>query len=268
MTENEPVPIPVRLTNPEALAGAAPRPQPRRRITSRYRTFVLNAANNWILPVGGEDLSRHGGWVIAYGNSIVLCESQAQAQDPFNTTPLGAAAAASVTGTGLQASPPAGTAVASAAAPAGTYAVNWSTVLTGTLAAGDEQNMGLYVGATLQATCVNGINAGTIEAQPPVQVVVPTGGATIAVKAINNASASTTYQASFSATPAVSGAFAATPANPAGTLLYVPTGAGQVQASVRWRLESNDVVWASAAYLTGASVALLAVTWNNRAEGW
>jgi len=107
----------------------------------------------------------------------------------------------SLTGTGIATSAAAGQVIAATPnAPATQlYTINWSIVDSGTLGAGDAQNMGLYVNGVLVATAVNGVNAGTIEAQPPVTVSVPVG-TSIQVKAINNATASSVYQASVSAT--------------------------------------------------------------------
>jgi hypothetical protein len=147
-----PVPkaIPVEITNPEALAGAV---RPDRRYTRAvFRTFVFTAANN-IFPIAAEDLSRADMWLMAIGNSVVICESQSQAQDPANQ----------IAGTGV---------------------------------------------------------------------------------------------------------FANTPANPAGTLLYVPSGAAFTSPpspiSERWTMQTTEVVWATAlAYPT-----MLAVTLINRAKNY
>jgi hypothetical protein len=136
-------PIPVHVTGTSA--------SPRRRVKAVYRTFVLSAAAP-VIPIAAEDLSRRNGWAIAYGSSVVLCESQSQAQDPGN------AVASAVTG------------------------------------------------------------------------------------------------------------FTLTPANPQGTLLYVPQ-TGTLQSD-RWPIDSNDVIWASALLLTGTEVAYLAVTLYSRADGY
>jgi hypothetical protein len=48
-----------------------------------FRTFALTAANPTV-PVLAEDLARFDAWFMAYGNSVVLCDSQSQAQDPAN----------------------------------------------------------------------------------------------------------------------------------------------------------------------------------------
>lgn len=89
-------PVPVEITNAEALAGIAARTRPRGYVRSVYRTFVFTAATP-VQPILAEDLSREYVWVIAYGNSVVICESQSQAQDPANQ----------IAGTGVFANTPA-----------------------------------------------------------------------------------------------------------------------------------------------------------------
>jgi hypothetical protein len=96
-TDAAPVPsLPVHITNAEQLAGMSPRKGPRKHIRSVFRTFALTAANP-LYPILAEDLARLDTWVCAYGNSVVLCESQSQAQDPANQ----------IAGTGVFANTPA-----------------------------------------------------------------------------------------------------------------------------------------------------------------
>jgi hypothetical protein len=116
------------------------------------------------------------------------------AADPI--TPTGSAAQ-----WGLQNAPGAGTVIAATPSlPGGVYLVKWSVVLTGTLAAADEGNIGLFNGAGLVVNHISGINVGTIEAQPDVQVVIPAGGAVISAKAVAAATAGSVYQATIVAT--------------------------------------------------------------------
>jgi hypothetical protein len=63
----------------------------RRHIQSVFRTFVLAAATP--VPILAEDRSRVATWLVAYSNSVVLCSSESQAQDPANqvASALGAA---------------------------------------------------------------------------------------------------------------------------------------------------------------------------------
>lgn len=102
---------------------------------------------------------------------------------------------------GTQAAPGAGTTIAATPVlPAGVYTVKWAVVLTGTLAAADEGNIGLFNGAGLVVNHISGINVGTIENQPDVQMVIPPGGAVVAAKAVGAATAGSVYQASVVAT--------------------------------------------------------------------
>lgn len=101
--------------------------------------------------------------------------------------------------TGSATSPAAGATIATVTLPQGTYTVSWSVMLTGTVAAADLDNFGLYVGANLVATSLNGINAGTSYPQPAVVIEVPAGGAALAVKAIGAGTASSVYSATIDA---------------------------------------------------------------------
>jgi hypothetical protein len=66
-----------------AAEGIFPGSQENRKfITSVFRTFVLIA--NTPLPILNPDRSRIRTTLIAVGNSIVLCASENQAQDPAN----------------------------------------------------------------------------------------------------------------------------------------------------------------------------------------
>lgn len=127
--------------------------------------------------------------------------------------PAGPPVGFTVTPTGPQTTPVAGTVLATttAAVPAGTYTVPWHIVLTGTLTSADEDNIGIFVGATQVATAVNGLNVGTWYGQDPVTVTVPGGGAIITAKVVNNAGAGAVYQAGFavSSVPLATAAVAA-----------------------------------------------------------
>jgi len=90
-----PRPIPVELSNVEALAGALGT-RKRRHVRAVYRTFVFTPTQV-LCPIAAEDLSREEMWLVAYGNSVVICESQSQAQDPANQ----------IAGTGVFANSPA-----------------------------------------------------------------------------------------------------------------------------------------------------------------
>ena len=98
-------------------------------------------------------------------------------------------------GTGNQTAPAAGTVIASvAAAPQGEYAVEWTVQLTGTPGAGELDNFGLYVGATLVATSLNQGAVGDY-VQETVTIKVPAGGATVAIKNIGIGTAGAIYAA-------------------------------------------------------------------------
>jgi hypothetical protein len=94
----------------------------------------------------------------------------------------------------------AGTPGAPTPIPAGTYNVNWSVALKGTLGAADDGNFGLYVGNTLVAQSLNAENAGVNYVQPSTLITVPAGGATVTVRAIGNATVGAVYEASLSLT--------------------------------------------------------------------
>ena len=81
-TELTVAPVPVLLTNPEALAGVrTDKRRPRRQMT--FRTINLTAASP-VQVLLGADPARLYALVQAGGNSVVLTTSQGEAQDPNN----------------------------------------------------------------------------------------------------------------------------------------------------------------------------------------
>jgi phage tail sheath protein FI len=94
------------------------------------------------------------------------------------------------------ANPAAETTIASLNLTAGTYSVNWTVQLSGTAAAGDANNFGLYNGTNLVATSANAGAAGTYP-QSQESVTIPANGATLAIKNINAGTAEAVYEASF-----------------------------------------------------------------------
>jgi hypothetical protein len=90
MTEQYIEPVHVKLANPEALApylangeaGIAAALK-KKRIRATMRTFLITAASP-IVAVLQKDPSRLDTYIVAYGNSAVLCESFSQAQDQDN----------------------------------------------------------------------------------------------------------------------------------------------------------------------------------------
>jgi hypothetical protein len=102
-------------------------------------------------------------------------------------------------GAGSTTSAPAGgQTIASAAVVPGEYTVNWIAGLGASAAVGDQDNFGLYSGATLVATSSNPGAAG--EYPQAAVVVLANANTTLAVKALAGGT-STQYNASISATP-------------------------------------------------------------------
>ena len=94
------------------------------------------------------------------------------------------------------ANPAAGTTMASTDLAAGTYQVSWTVQLSGTVAAGDANNFGLYNGTDLVATSVNAAETGSYP-QAQAAVTIPAAGATLAIKNINQGTADAVYAAYF-----------------------------------------------------------------------
>jgi hypothetical protein len=105
--------------------------------------------------------------------------------------------------TGKQSAPTAGTAVAATGTLAhGDYQVTVSATPTGTVvAATDINNIQLQVGATVVGGLTLIANANSPATSPPVVVNVPSGGATVSVNAVANASGSVVYNATLVVTP-------------------------------------------------------------------
>jgi hypothetical protein len=102
---------------------------------------------------------------------------------------------------GTSNSPGGGVTLCSVAIPAGTWEVTWITGFTsstaGSASAADNNNFGLYLGASLEATAVvdavdNGVE---LYVQAPVQITVPSGGSTLEVKTIGAGSSGMQYYA-------------------------------------------------------------------------
>jgi len=72
--------------------------------------------------------------------------------------------------------------------PAGRYRVTVTTVTTGTVAAGDLNNVQLQVGSTVVGTLLQVATAGSNFTNSPIEVNVPVGGAAISVTAVADAS--------------------------------------------------------------------------------
>jgi hypothetical protein len=92
MTTPDSPPRPISVHVASANSDIFPGTQDHRRhVQAVYRTFVLAAAAP--VPILAQDRSRCAAWVIAYGNSVVLCASQSQAQDAANQVASGLGAA-------------------------------------------------------------------------------------------------------------------------------------------------------------------------------
>lgn len=93
-------------------------------------------------------------------------------------------------------------AVTSLVLPSGGWTLSWQVQLAGTPAAADANNFGLYAGT---AQVLESVNAGAVGGpwqQETVQVQVPVGGATYAVKSISAGTAGAIYSAQLVASPA------------------------------------------------------------------
>lgn len=199
------------------------------------RIIVLSAANPF-LPLLPRDAARRRAVILSVDNDVILVESLNLAQQLAAAVAGGAAAAslglgaylpkgvalplesrdlmyavattynvttsggASATTVGSVTSPTAGQTITSQALAAGTYAVGWSAQLSGTLGAGDANNFALKLAATQLAQSLNAAAAATYP-QPSQTVVVPAGGATLAIAAIGAGTVGAVYGAQLTVTP-------------------------------------------------------------------
>lgn len=137
---------------------------------------------------------------------------------------------AGLANSGTVTSPAAGATIASVAAvPAGEYTVSWLAELSGTVGAPEVNNFGLYVGAVLQTASANPGAAGNYP-QDPVTVIVPAGGATVAIKAVVLGTVGAVYDANLSLTRA--GGAEAVISDPYNTLGVSQMGTSQSDTQV------------------------------------
>lgn len=145
-----------------------------------------------------------GGALTVPPTAVLLGPEDGQVWDVRRVSLAGLAAAApagqSSTASGSVTSPGAAATITSLALAAGTYLAQWTVVLSGTLGAGDANNLQLTNGATQVATSLNAGAAGTY-VQQSATVVIPAGGATLAVKSIAAATVGGTYAAQLTAAP-------------------------------------------------------------------
>lgn len=186
-----------------------------------YSTFVVPPSGvAMVLP---QDPNRQYGYISAVDQPVVLSTQKEAAQSAANQIAVAAGSPASASNTGSQTSPAAGAVIASIALAAGTYIVTWTAQLAGTIGAPELNNFGLFNGATQIETSMNLAAAGNYPQQPTMgfTVVIPAGGATLAVKAIILGTVGAVYTAQVNATPVAPAAASVAP-NPQGS--YLPAG--------------------------------------------
>lgn len=109
---------------------------------------------------------------------------------------------------GVANAPTAGTAVVSLTLPPGTYLINVATLASGTVAAGDNNNVQLYnatAAAVITSPLLQDATAGTNTApNPPIPLTLAVQSV-ITVRAIANATAGSVYTAVISAVPQANG---------------------------------------------------------------
>ncbi len=110
------------------------------------------------------------------------------------------AATQGLSATGTVNTPGAGATITTIALPSGDYTVQWTVELQGTPGAADINNVGLYLGASLEATSVN-LGADGNYAQAPADISVQGGPLTLTAKAIGAATAGAIYIVNFTIIP-------------------------------------------------------------------
>jgi hypothetical protein len=91
--------------------------------------------------------------------------------------------------------------LASAVLPGpGEYQVDWTTQLGGTTGVAEVNNCQLILGAAVAEGAIQGQTTGAIYPQIRVYVLVPAGGATLAIETINAGTVASVYRVGFSAT--------------------------------------------------------------------
>jgi hypothetical protein len=118
--------------------------------------------------------------------------------DLTGTPSVGTGASAPVTGEVT--SPAALTSICTETLPQGSYTVDWQVGLSGTTAAADQNNFGLYVGSTLVATSNNEDTAGGTWPQDEIDVEIPSAGAALRIRSIAAGTSGAIYDASLVAT--------------------------------------------------------------------
>lgn len=132
---------------------------------------------------------------------------------------------------GAVVSPGAGAAIATLALPQGEWSISWQVELSGTLAAGDINNLQLKQAAVVLLNSVNGNVVGQPYPQSPVTVSIPLGGANVTVNAIAAGTVGSNYAATIVASPVSAVAIAEITSNgsPVGEI-SLPVGAANSQS--------------------------------------
>lgn len=105
----------------------------------------------------------------------------------------------SVTADGVATGPLASQVICSAALTAGEWTANWQVGVGGTTGGVEQDNFQLVIGSTVLLVSENSQTSGNNTAQPAVTFEVPAGGATLAIQAVGNGTATAVYRAQFSA---------------------------------------------------------------------
>ncbi len=169
-------------------------------------------------------------------------------------------AAATTDTSGTVTTPAAGAVITSQVLGEGTYMVNWTVQLSGTLASpADLNNFGLYLGATLLATANVPAAAGSYP-QLPQTVVVPAGGGTVAIKAIGLATTGAIYTA----------VLVTAVGTPGAELVYVGTTAqcltktgGVILAGQQYIVENNQALSMAPDGINPVIVVVLTERWGS-----
>ena len=225
-------PIPVRLVSAEVPLAVRPTKRKRRAVTIRSYILTANDPVQEILPASDNRVAAQVIVPPAMNQTSVQGE---------NITSAGPAANAQVVAITL---------------PAGLWVITWQVGVQGTSGTAENNNFTLaYPGGSLSS--VNGGSVGTNYQQDSVVVLVPTGGATVAVNVGSTTPTGTaSYKAQLEASPTASPIVIAANkgdavnAGAAGSGTGAGTGSAAIlPAGSRTPVDTTDPVWASAIVL-------------------
>ena len=225
-------PVPVRLVSADVPLAVKQTSRKRRAVT--IRSYILTAKDpvQEILPASDNRVSAQ---VI-----VPPAMNQASVQNE-NITAAGPAANAQVVAITL---------------PAGLWIITWQDGVQGTSGSAETNNFVLaYPGGSLSS--VSGGSVGTDYQQDSVQVLVPTGGATIAINVgATTPTGTASYKGQLEAAPSASPIVVAankgdaTNAGAASSATGAGTGAAAIlPPGTRTPIDTTDPVWASATVL-------------------